>query len=128
MILLYCAGNSDVTIDHEASRFVQNDDAQDDVIEVLDEHGVVVLTGGPGGGKTFQGQAVLRHYRQKGYAPYTLTSLREWHGHVGPDRKSVVLLDHTLGDVFVDEVQYKLWRALRPTVIALTARATASWC
>jgi SpoVK/Ycf46/Vps4 family AAA+-type ATPase len=85
-----------VASDFLASRYVQTDILQE-VLEILEDNGMVVLYGVPGCGKSYQGKSVLRHYRNLGYKVYMLQTFKDWNKHVGEGRKCVVLMDMTFG-------------------------------
>nr|KAG5710498.1 hypothetical protein BaRGS_013144 [Batillaria attramentaria] len=51
----------------------------------------------PGSGKTSTGRALLRRFQERGYAPYVISHVRDWHAHVGEGGPpTVVLMDGTL--------------------------------
>ncbi|KAK7495808.1 hypothetical protein BaRGS_00013028 [Batillaria attramentaria] len=112
----FLQGNSEATIDCDRSHYVHTDD-MDDAVDALDTRGRVVLCGPPGCGKTALGQALLRRYRKRGYTPYVITHLHDWHTHIGEGRKSVVLMDGALGKVRVDRQKHDQWQAILCNVL-----------
>nr|KAG5701348.1 hypothetical protein BaRGS_006122 [Batillaria attramentaria] len=113
----FLQGNSEVTIDSDRSHYVHTDD-MDEAVDALDTHGRVVLCGPPGCGKTSLGHALLRRYRSKQFTPYIIAHVHDWHAHIGEGRRSVVLMDGTLGDVCVNRKEYKQWRAILRNVLS----------
>ncbi|KAK7495736.1 hypothetical protein BaRGS_00012956 [Batillaria attramentaria] len=110
--------NSEVTIDSDRSRYVHTDD-MDDAVDALDTHGRVVLCGPPGCGKTILGHALLRRYRRRGFKPYVIARLQDWHMHISEGRKSVALLDGVLGSVRLDSQKYEHWQTIICSVLEL---------
>nr|KAG5705805.1 hypothetical protein BaRGS_027464 [Batillaria attramentaria] len=114
----FLQNNSEVTIDSDRSRYVHTDD-MDDAVDALDTHGRVVLCGPPGCGKTILGHALLRRYRRRGFKPYVIARLQDWHMHISEGRKSVALLDGVLGSVRLDSQKYEHWQTIICSVLEL---------
>ncbi|KAK7495784.1 hypothetical protein BaRGS_00013004, partial [Batillaria attramentaria] len=108
--------NSEATIDSDRSHYVYTDD-MDNAVDALDTHGRVVLCGPPGCGKTFLAHALLRRYRRRGFKPYIITCLQDWHMHIGGEgRQSIALMDGALGKVRVDWNKHEQWQAIACSV------------
>ena len=117
----FLTGNSEVMIDVNTHRYVHTE-ILEEAVDVLEEQGLVVLCGPPGTGKTTLAKAILRRFRDKGFTPYVLSKMEEWHAYVGEGRKSVVLLDGTLGQVRVHRQQHDYWESILAAVLELTAQ------
>ena len=55
------------------SRYVQNE-SYAEALRILNEHGVVIISGDPGIGKTTLAQVLLAHYVDEGYTPVKVTT------------------------------------------------------
>ena len=110
-----------MTIHVNTERYVLTD-TQEEADDVLDGQGLVVLYGPPGTGKTTLAKAILRRFRDKGFTPYVLSRIDEWHSHVGEGRKIVVLMDGTLGEVGVNRQQHDYWKSILTNVRELTGK------
>ncbi|KAK7094358.1 hypothetical protein V1264_005933 [Littorina saxatilis] len=115
----FVQANSQVVADSERSRCVQTDDLEE-ASDILQETGLVILCGFPGTGKTTVGHALLRRCREEGFKPYILSKLEDWHAHIGPGRRSFVLIDAILGEVRVNRQQYEEWRKILCNMLELT--------
>ncbi|KAK7487252.1 hypothetical protein BaRGS_00021480 [Batillaria attramentaria] len=76
---------------------------------LLKKHGVLVIQGPSGSGKSAIGYALLRHFDNLGYTPLILHRVQEWRSHIGGDRKQVVLLDGVFGEVCLDFESISKW-------------------
>nr|KAG5693971.1 hypothetical protein BaRGS_002269 [Batillaria attramentaria] len=69
---------------------------------LLEQGGILVITGPRGSGKSCLGHALLRYFHTLDYTPLVLRRFEEWRQHVGGDRKQIVLLEHVFGQEAVD--------------------------
>ncbi|KAK7094483.1 hypothetical protein V1264_006040 [Littorina saxatilis] len=114
----FLQANTDVTADSERSQCIHTDDLEE-ASDILQETGRVILCGFPGTGKTTVGHALLRRCREEGFKPYILSKLEDWHAHVGPGRRSFVLIDAILGEVRVNRLQYEEWKHIVHNMLEL---------
>ncbi|KAK7094354.1 hypothetical protein V1264_005929 [Littorina saxatilis] len=114
----FVQANSQVVADSERSRCVQTDDLEE-ASDILQETGRVILCGFTGTGKTTVGHALLRRCREEGFKPYILSKLEDWHAHIGPGRRSFVLIDDLMGVVRVNRQQYEEWTKILRNMLEL---------
>ncbi|KAK7094364.1 hypothetical protein V1264_005939 [Littorina saxatilis] len=114
----FLQANTDVTADSERSQCIQTDDLEE-ASDILQETGRVILCGFPGTGKTTVGHALLRRCREEGFKPYILSKLEDWHAHIGPGRRSFVLIDDLMGVVRVNRQQYEEWTKILRNMLEL---------
>ncbi|KAK7094353.1 uncharacterized protein [Littorina saxatilis] len=114
----FMQANSDVVAHSNRSRCIQTDELEE-ASDILQETGRVILCGFPGTGKTTVGHALLRRCREEGFKPYILSKLEDWHAHIGPGRRSFVLIDAILGEVRVNRQQYEEWRQILRNMLEL---------
>ncbi|KAK7094405.1 uncharacterized protein [Littorina saxatilis] len=91
-------------------------------VELLEENGRVGLCGGVQSGKTALGNAILEHFKQKGFIPFRV---EEVCCHLQQDvkGKSIVLIDGALGMIGLDRARYRRCQSLRrnsPCLIVVT--------
>jgi DNA replication protein DnaC len=87
-----------VAIDRNVDTYVRTEDLEE-AFDILEDKGHVVLCGCPGSGKTTVAHALLRRCREEGFQPCVFTDIKDWQGHVAEGKKTVVLMDGTLGEV-----------------------------
>nr|KAG5705804.1 hypothetical protein BaRGS_027463 [Batillaria attramentaria] len=106
---------------YQAQKDWEPDFLQDfeEAADILEERRHVVLCGHPGSGKTALGYALLRQYRSKGHKIYVLLNVKDWVKYISEGRRSVVLMDGTLGEVRVERAEYKHWRDIARSVLEL---------
>ncbi|KAK7094366.1 hypothetical protein V1264_005941 [Littorina saxatilis] len=114
----FLQGNTEVTADSERYRCIPTDDLEE-ASDILQGTGRVILCGFPGTGKTTVGHALLRRCREEGFKPYILSKLEDWHAHIGPGRRSFVLIDDLMGVVRVNRQQYEEWTKILCNMLQL---------
>ncbi|KAK7489802.1 hypothetical protein BaRGS_00018984 [Batillaria attramentaria] len=92
--------------------YIPTDDLQE-AVDILEERHLVVLCGRPGSGKTTLGHALLQIYRDKGYQVYIIAHVHELSGCIRGGGRSVVLMDGALGEVRVDNREYRALRSVQ---------------
>ncbi|KAK7479534.1 hypothetical protein BaRGS_00029251 [Batillaria attramentaria] len=83
---------------------------------LLEQGGILVITGPRGSGKSCLGHALLRYFHTLDYTPLVLRRFEEWRQHVGGDRKQIVLLEHVFGQEAVDSDSVKIWDGVLGTM------------
>ncbi|KAK7094362.1 hypothetical protein V1264_005937 [Littorina saxatilis] len=114
----FMQASSEVVAHSNRSQCMQTDDLEE-ASDILQETGRVILCGFPGTGKTTVGHALLRRCREKGFKPYILSKLEDWHAHIGPGRRSFVLIDGLMGVVRVNRQQYDEWTKILRNMLEL---------
>ncbi|XP_070176005.1 uncharacterized protein [Littorina saxatilis] len=114
----FLQANTHVTADSERSQCIQTHDLEE-ASDILQETGRVILCGFPGTGKTTVGHALLRRCREEGFKSYILSKLEDWHAHIGPGRRSFVLIDDLMGVVRVNRQQYEEWTKILCNMLQL---------
>ncbi|KAK7489800.1 hypothetical protein BaRGS_00018982 [Batillaria attramentaria] len=92
--------------------YIHTDDLQEAEV-ILEERHLVILCGPPGSGKTTLGRALLQIYRDKGYQVYIIAHVHELSGFIRGGGRSVVLMDGALGEVRLDETEYRALRSVQ---------------
>ncbi|KAK7502641.1 hypothetical protein BaRGS_00006216, partial [Batillaria attramentaria] len=80
-----------------------------DSVELLRQHGLLVVCGSPGSGKSYIACALLRQFAGDGFTPLVLHRYEEWRQYVGGDRKQIILLDNLFGDVCLNRKTFCEW-------------------
>ncbi|KAK7475564.1 hypothetical protein BaRGS_00033197 [Batillaria attramentaria] len=80
----------------DADVFVETDSYRR-ALYMMENNGIVVITGPQGSGKSSLGHALLRHFEMRDYTPLVLRHFPEWRLHIGGDRKQVTLLEDIFG-------------------------------
>ncbi|XP_046544239.1 uncharacterized protein LOC124254447 [Haliotis rubra] len=64
---------------------------------IVDEKGIVIITGKQGDGKTFLAEHLVLHYLSLGYEVATVNSPKEWRQRWNPNIKQIIFIDDVFG-------------------------------